>query len=157
MVSNFQVVLADGSIVDANTASHPDLFIALKGGNNNFGVVTRIDLATFEQGLIWAGTVYNTLPSADQVIAEFVKLNSREAYDEYASFITTFGYSQARGMSIISNLLEYTKELQSPPIYQGYLSLPSVGNTTQLMNMTALAKATKALQPVDARYVNSPP
>ncbi|RYP58942.1 hypothetical protein DL769_008747 [Monosporascus sp. CRB-8-3] len=151
VVSNFQVVLADGRIVDANATSNPDLFVALKGGNNNFGIVTRIDLATFEQGLIWAGTVYNALSSVDDIIAEFVKLNSRDAYDEYASFITTFGYSQAQGMAVISNQLEYTKEVENPPIYKGYLSQPSLRNTAQLMNMTTLAKATAALQPVNAR------
>ncbi|RYP31090.1 hypothetical protein DL767_005934 [Monosporascus sp. MG133] len=154
VVSNFQVVLADGRIVDANATSNRALFVALKGGNNNFGIVTRIDLATFEQGLIWAGTIYNALSSVDDIIAEFVKLNSRDAYDEYASFITTFGYSQAQGMAVISNQLEYTKEVENPPIYKGYLSLPSLRNTAQLMNMTTLAKATAALQPVNMRALS---
>lgn len=152
-VSNFQVVLVDGSIVDANASSNPDLFFALKGGNNNFGIVTRIDLNTFEQGLVWAGTIYNPLSCIDEVICELVKVNSRDNYDEYASVITTFGYSQAQGMSVISSQLEYTKEVDSPPpIFRGYSSLPSLRNTSRLMNMTALSKATAALQPVDARY-----
>ena len=153
-VSNFQVVLADGSIVDANAFYNPDLFFALKGGNNNFGIVTRIDLGTFEQGLVWAGTIYNPLSSIDEVICELVKVNSRDNYDEYASVITTFGYSQAQGMSVISSQLEYTKEVDSPPrIFGGYSTLPSLRNTSRLMNMTALSKETAALQPVDARYV----
>ena len=36
-VVSFEVVLADGRLVEANRASHPDLFWALKGGSNNFG------------------------------------------------------------------------------------------------------------------------
>ncbi|KAJ2984798.1 hypothetical protein NUW58_g5873 [Xylaria curta] len=35
-VENFEVVLADGSIVNANRHSHTDLWWALKGGANNF-------------------------------------------------------------------------------------------------------------------------
>lgn len=36
-VASFQVVLADGRLVNANADSHPDFFWALKGGANNFG------------------------------------------------------------------------------------------------------------------------
>jgi len=154
-VSNFQVVLADGSIVDANTTVNPDLFFALKGGNNNFGIVTRVDLATFQQGLLWAATVYNNLSIVDDVIGEFVKINSVDTYDEYASFITTFGYSQARDLALISSQLVYTKEVENPPAYQGILNLPNLMNTSQITNATALAKVTAALQPDGARCVLS--
>jgi hypothetical protein len=50
-------VLANGQIVDANANSYSDLFYALKGGSNNFGVVTRIDLKTFPQGKFWGGFI----------------------------------------------------------------------------------------------------
>ncbi|KAF7879665.1 uncharacterized protein EAF02_007835 [Botrytis sinoallii] len=57
-VVNFEVVLASGGIVQANATSHPDLFIALKGGSNNFGVVKKIDFPTFEQGQMWGGSIF---------------------------------------------------------------------------------------------------
>jgi FAD/FMN-containing dehydrogenase len=38
-----QIVLADGSVVEANENSYPDLFWALRGGGGQFGVVTRFD------------------------------------------------------------------------------------------------------------------
>jgi hypothetical protein len=152
-VTNFQVVLADGTIVDANSECNTDLFQSLKGGNNNFGIVTRIDFITFEQGLIWAATVYNDLTLVDSVIEEFVKINSPSAYDEYASLIVSFGYSQARGLSVISSNLEYTNPVENPPVYSGLLSLPSLRSTSQLTSATSLAFATEALQPKGARYV----
>ncbi|TGJ88729.1 hypothetical protein E0Z10_g92 [Xylaria hypoxylon] len=37
-VVNYQIVLASGDIVDANAKDHPDLWRALRGGGNNFGV-----------------------------------------------------------------------------------------------------------------------
>ncbi|KAM0320417.1 hypothetical protein ACHAO8_000429 [Botrytis cinerea] len=150
-VTNFQVVLADGSIVEANTANHSDLFFALKGGNNNFGIITRVDLRTFKQGLIWTGTVYNAFSSVDEVISEFTKINSVDAYDVNASLITSFGFSQARGLSVISNQLAYTNAVESPSVYKGLLDLPNLFNTSQLVNMTTLSKSTEALQPNGAR------
>ncbi|KAF2274908.1 FAD-binding domain-containing protein [Westerdykella ornata] len=56
-VLNMQVVLANGTIVDANTTSHPQLFRALKGGQNNFGVVTRFDLEIKSRSRFWGGAI----------------------------------------------------------------------------------------------------
>ncbi|KAI9148105.1 FAD-dependent monooxygenase yanF [Paramyrothecium foliicola] len=54
-VARYEVVLADGSVVEADKDNHAELFRALKGGSNNFGIVTRFDLETFENNGIWGG------------------------------------------------------------------------------------------------------
>lgn len=56
-VVNYQVVLASGAIVDANQKTNPTLYKALKGGGNNFGVVTRIDVAAIAQPKLWGGSI----------------------------------------------------------------------------------------------------
>ena len=38
------MVLADGRVVQADRDNHSDLFLALKGGSSNFGVVTKFCL-----------------------------------------------------------------------------------------------------------------
>ncbi|KAJ3471951.1 hypothetical protein MRS44_002050 [Fusarium solani] len=45
LVDNFEVVLADGRIANANKDSNSDLWKALKGGSANFGIVTRFDVS----------------------------------------------------------------------------------------------------------------
>jgi FAD/FMN-containing dehydrogenase len=42
-LAGVQIVLADGSVVEANEDSYPDLFWALRGGGGQFGIVTRFD------------------------------------------------------------------------------------------------------------------
>ncbi|KAK7043920.1 hypothetical protein VNI00_008086 [Paramarasmius palmivorus] len=54
-IVNYQVVLADGSIVDVNPQSHPDLHTALQAGSTNFGIITRYDLATYPRQGMWGG------------------------------------------------------------------------------------------------------
>lgn len=43
-VINYEVVLANGSVVNANSNERPDLYKALKGGSLNYGIVTRFDV-----------------------------------------------------------------------------------------------------------------
>ncbi|KAK7756118.1 hypothetical protein SLS62_001710 [Diatrype stigma] len=106
------------------------------------------------QGPIWSGTLYHLVSHADDMIKEFIKFNSADSYDEHASVMTTFAYSQARGMPAISNLLAYTKEVTGAPApFEGFLAVPSMFNATSVTNMTGISKATGALNPSGARCV----
>lgn len=52
-IRGMEVVLGNGTIIETSEEENSDLFIALKGGGSNFGIVTRIDLGTFETHPIW--------------------------------------------------------------------------------------------------------
>ncbi|MBO3089210.1 FAD-binding oxidoreductase [Cellulomonas dongxiuzhuiae] len=49
-VLGYEVVTADGDVVQVSADEHPDLFWGLRGGGGNFGVVTRFDLALHDVG-----------------------------------------------------------------------------------------------------------
>lgn len=46
-VVNYEVVLANGQIINANASANSDLWKALKGGSGNFGIITRFDITAF--------------------------------------------------------------------------------------------------------------
>jgi hypothetical protein len=54
-VVNYEVILANGSISQISQATAPDLYWALRGGGNNFGIVTHFDLATYPLTQAWGG------------------------------------------------------------------------------------------------------
>jgi hypothetical protein len=55
-VVGFTVVIADGSIVRANSEENPDLFWALRGGGGNFGVVTEFEVNLHPVNSVLFGT-----------------------------------------------------------------------------------------------------
>lgn len=65
---NYEVVLANGTVVNANKQAHPDLFWALKLAGSNYGIITRFDMSTYHSPVIW-GSV-SIYPFTDQVVTE---------------------------------------------------------------------------------------
>ncbi|GAA4124259.1 FAD-binding oxidoreductase [Aminobacter aganoensis] len=66
------VVTADGELVRASTAEHPDLFWALRGGGGNFGVVTAFEFKLHKLGpQVLSGLVVHPFDDARQVLKEY--------------------------------------------------------------------------------------
>lgn len=82
---NHEIVLASGALVNANATSHSDLNWALKGGSNNFGIVTRFELRTFEQGKLGGGYVGWPLSTKEAQFQAFADLANASPYDPYLS------------------------------------------------------------------------
>ncbi|KAF2964594.1 hypothetical protein GQX73_g8974 [Xylaria multiplex] len=149
-VVNFEVVLANGSIINANDRQNTDLLWALRGGTNNFGIVTRMELLSFSQGELWGGNSIHAVSTKDQEIAALAKFSSG-LYDEYASLIGTFRYDET-GPSII-NSIEYTKLVKHPRVFQEFLQIPALNITLGVTNMTSLSSGTEAMQMIGERHV----
>lgn len=76
-----QVVTADGQLVTASEAEHPDLFWALRGGGGNFGVVTECTFRLHPVAEIYGGPMFFELSDGPAVLAyfnEFIKTAPRE-------------------------------------------------------------------------------
>lgn len=66
-----QVVLADGSIVEASDAEHQDLLWALRGGGGHFGIVTRFTLRLRPAGPLYYHVAQYPLEAAARALAAY--------------------------------------------------------------------------------------
>lgn len=153
-VANFEVVLANGTIVNANDEENPDLLWALRGGANNLGIVTRIDLQTFEQGDLWGGQVITDYSTADDQIAALAAFNEPADYDEYASLITTFAYAPELGLQVVVNNIEYSQPVANPPVFNTLTSMPALSSTQRIANITDLVWETETNNVSGLRWDN---
>src|SRR6478672_4025618 len=64
-----EVVLADGSVVNASEDENEDLFWGIRGGGGNFGVVTRFDFRLHELGpIVLAGLALWPIERASEIL-----------------------------------------------------------------------------------------
>ena len=107
-----QVVLSSGKIVNANPTTNADLFKALKGGSNNFGIVTRFDLRVVPQGLGWGGTVVQL--GFTNLLSQFSHIEHFTANtDKLSQLDFIFGWSGGR--EIIAPFLTYSDPVTEVP------------------------------------------
>jgi len=80
-VRSFEVVTADGRLVQANANENADLYWGLRGGGGNFGVVTAFDYQLHPLGTILGGMVVHPLSRARSVL-QLYRDFTRELPDE---------------------------------------------------------------------------
>ncbi|KAI0124989.1 hypothetical protein BJ170DRAFT_696539 [Xylariales sp. AK1849] len=145
-VVNFEIVLAHGAVINANETHHADLLHALRGGSNNFGVVTRIDFQTHEQGDIWGGVVHYSFDTVPQQLIATSDLASADPYDEYANLVMGFAYVAGGGQSV-SSTLHYTKPVEYPDFFKPFTDIPHGDDTLRIANYSNFADEGAANNP----------
>ena len=101
--------------MNANATSHADLWKALRGGSNNYGIVTAITLQTFSQGQFWGGQTFHSIGTRKANFKALENLIASHPYDRYVHFINNLVITNmTQGGWIIGNSLQYTKS--DPPV-----------------------------------------
>jgi FAD/FMN-containing dehydrogenase len=140
-VLEFEVVLADGRVVKASQTSNSDLFTVLKGGGNNFGVVTALKFRTFPYKGMWGGLVTylsTTIDAQFKALANFA--NNMDKHVKGAVIVMP-AYMSAVGIDLVANTYDYADPVVKPPAYDEFMAIPgNVSDATGLKNMSTLAK-----------------
>jgi len=140
-VVNYEVVLTSGAVVNANANDNSDLWIALRGGGNNFGVVTRFDFRTFPQGRFWGGAVYyfaNSFPGQIEALVAEVR---KENPDEETHLMLSLGYAAAFGQNMCMNQTYYTKEVEKPAALEPFVAMQPQLDALNTMRMMSIKEA----------------
>ncbi|MFK0288003.1 FAD-binding oxidoreductase [Streptomyces sp. NPDC090499] len=70
-VRSIDLVTADGKSVTVTADSHPDLFWALRGGRDNFGVVTALEIGLFPVARLYGGGLYFPGERAQEILEAY--------------------------------------------------------------------------------------
>ncbi|KIL59111.1 hypothetical protein M378DRAFT_85489 [Amanita muscaria Koide BX008] len=124
-VTAFELVKPDGEIVSVTESTEAELFFGLKGGYNNFGIVTRIQMRTFPQSSIWGGTITYFSLFIPQVSAAVTKFSTSNT-DPKANIIAT--YMCIATEPLVSLMLYYDAPNPPKDIFRDFLILPPLSS-----------------------------
>jgi hypothetical protein len=143
--SGSQLVTASGVIIQVNQNSYPDLYFALRGGGNNFGIVTRFDLYTYPQGLMWGGSLIYNFTQSSAILNAFVDFGHNAPSDPNAALIVAYAYTEGQFLLVAD--LEYALPEPNPPIFSEFLSPPHLLNTLAVQSLSNITLEFNASNP----------
>ncbi|KAI0260039.1 FAD-binding domain-containing protein [Gloeopeniophorella convolvens] len=140
----FELVMPNGTVTTV-TSENADLWFALRGGLNNFGVVTRFTLKLYPQGQVWGGTL--NLTSSQLEAAKQAILAYQPDKDVKAAVSPFISYSP-EGV-VPSFILFYDGPTPPPGIFDDFLAIPTNASDVSTRSFTDLISSLS--------YVNAPP
>lgn len=144
-----QVVTATGALINASPSGYPDLYWALRGGGNNFGLVVNFNLRTIPLpgGLLWAGELVYEEDSFVGVEEAFTYATLNAADDDKAGFYVV--YSRNGGLDIAVPFLYHADPHtgSSSSVWAGFNNITAVTNTTETRVLAEWAAETATDSP----------
>lgn len=141
-VQNFELVLASGELVNANATARPDLFKALKGGTNNFRLVSRFDFATVDIGTILGGSIANNITYRRAVFEAFAGIAGAKDYDVHASIVMGMTFNSTSKAWALSTTPIYVLPETRPKVYEELFAVPNISDTLALTFLHTFANET---------------
>ncbi|KAJ8590729.1 FAD-binding domain-containing protein [Rhizopogon salebrosus TDB-379] len=149
-VQSFELVMPCGTVKNVTATSDPDLFFGLRGGFNNFGIVTRFTLKAFPQPQVWGGLITytsNELDRVNQATANFAANNT----DPRAQIITT--YNCILGLTEVSELLFYNGPSPPEGILDEFLAIPHLTKDVHTRSFSSLVRSFHANATENSRAI----
>jgi FAD/FMN-containing dehydrogenase len=140
-----EVVLADGTIVEASEDKDAQLFWAIRGAGAQFGVVTRFVSRAHQQVKVWSGTLaYSTdkLPDLLRFANELYERTNTEGH----CLALGIGFGPDGTTRVVSAIpLFHGPEPDARRYFSGLLQLNPIADSTEMMTT---AKTNTLLNPI---------
>ncbi|KAL5512398.1 hypothetical protein ACEPAG_3390 [Sanghuangporus baumii] len=124
-IVSHSVVLPSGEQVRASNTSYPDLFFGLKGGLNNFGIVTNITFEAHPQTLVYGGQITYASNVSNAVNAATSNFSSNNK-DPKAQVISSVGSVLGEFVAVV--LLFYDGPTLPSGGFDAFFSIPSISS-----------------------------
>ncbi|KAL9084013.1 MAG: hypothetical protein Q9165_008289 [Trypethelium subeluteriae] len=148
---NVECVIANGSIVNANRTSNSDIFFAIQGGGNQFGIITKYTLKTFDIGQVWGGTKIYAGTDHETILAATANF-TQNFTDPKAAIIVTNDFALYDLASII--VMFYFYDGPTPPagIFDEFDKVTPISSNVSTQSYPSLLKANNAYSLSGLRY-----
>ncbi|TGO61971.1 hypothetical protein BCON_0023g00290 [Botryotinia convoluta] len=120
-IVNVEIVLANSSVITANSSFNSGIFFSIKGGGPNFGIVTRFDIHVHQTWRIWYSLNLYSPADYKQVLNATVQVQSAMEQDKKIGF-----FLNVNPTIIIAGLL-YAEWTTSPTAFSPFSQLNSLG------------------------------
>ncbi|KAJ8482389.1 hypothetical protein ONZ45_g14965 [Pleurotus djamor] len=136
-VVNYEVVLADGRVINANSGSHPDLFWGLKAGSTNFGIITRFDVKTYPLTPKWGGFRGHNVSIGPEIFNAMAKMIVKLRNDPHGGGSVVWGYNEVmQNDTIFSSYAYLGADVSQTDLFSDMLSVPYINGTDSIRSNT---------------------
>lgn len=131
-------------MVYVNKNSYPEIFFGLKGGYNNFGIVTNFNMRAVPQTEVYAGLIFYAppqYPAVMQAMAHF-QANNDDPKAAIVGFLAIAG-----GQLILAVYCLYDRPTAPSGTFDGLLAVPHIFSTLQTQSFASFIQSTNTPSP----------
>ena len=154
-IVSYEVVLASGAIATVSKDSSPSLFLALKGGSNNFAIATAFTINAIPSGNFFGGFAGHPVDVLENYLQLFEDFAQSANYDINSALIFSLSYNTTASSWGIASSYEYTQPTLTPPAFDKFLALPQTFSTLRLDSHASFAAEIDASNPSGRRQLFS--
>ncbi|KLO08779.1 FAD-binding domain-containing protein [Schizopora paradoxa] len=144
-IKAYELVLPNSTITTVTATSHPDLFFGLRGGFNNFGIVTKLTLRTFPQTEVFGGFIqYLPEPNVTEAVMAATTAFCLNNTDPKAQIIV--GFSALAEQTIVTLSFLYDAPTPPPGLFDALLAPPAIATDVSTRSFSSLVASSPVTQ-----------